>query len=323
MLKGMIGVILLNLGGPDAPAAVKPFLYNLFSDRDIIKLGPKSLQKPLAALIAHVRAPKTSAMYRKIGGGSPILPITRQQALALDAQLRTEAPAAAFEIGIGMRYWHPFIADTVSAMYDRGMRNFVALNLYPQYSAATSGSSLKALADALSGRTDCSVAEVRSWHLHPKYLDALAATVQSAMNDFTNKPLVLFSAHSLPQSFIDNGDPYLAQTQETVRALTERLSIDSRLSFQSRSGPVKWLEPSTEDMLKRLADEGMRNVVIVPISFVSDHIETLYEIDIEYQQLARRLGITMKRASSLNTSAPFIAALADMVLTTAKERNWL
>ncbi len=323
MLKGMIGVILLNLGGPDAPAAVKPFLYNLFSDRDIIKLGPRLLQKPLAGLIAHVRAPKTTAMYQKIGGGSPILPITKAQAEALAGQLRTDAPGTAFAIDVGMRYWHPFIADTVGCMYDLGVRRFIGLNLYPQYSVATSGSSLKALKQALSSRRDCFVAEAGSWHLHPKYLDALAFSIQTSVSSFADRPVVLFSAHSLPQSFIDAGDPYLAQTQETVRALTSRLSLDSRLSFQSRSGPVKWLEPSTEQMLQTLAREGVRNLLVVPISFVSDHIETLYEIDIEYQEIAHRSGMTMKRMPSLNTAPLFIEALADIVLTTAKERNWL
>ncbi len=323
MLKGMIGVILLNLGGPDAPAAVKPFLYNLFSDRDIIKLGPGPLQKPIAALIAHMRAPKTTAMYRKIGGGSPILPITKAQAEALAGQLKRDTPGTTFAIDVGMRYWHPFIADTVGCMYGRGVRRFIGLSLYPQYSVATSGSSLKALKQALSSLGDCFVAETESWHLHPKYLDALAFSIQTSMSGFAEQPVVLFSAHSLPQSFIDAGDPYLAQTQETVQALASRLSLDSRLSFQSRSGPVKWLEPSTGQILQTLAREGVRNILVVPISFVSDHIETLYEIDIEYQEIARRSGMIMKRMPSLNTAPLFIEALADIVLTTAKERNWL
>ncbi|HSW64838.1 MAG TPA: ferrochelatase [Dissulfurispiraceae bacterium] len=319
----MIGVILLNLGGPDAPAAVKPFLYNLFSDRDIIKLGPRPLQKPIAALIAHFRASKTTAMYQKIGGGSPILPITAAQENALAGMLKEIMPNTPFVTSIGMRYWHPFIADAVDKLYSRGVRKFIALNLYPQYSIATSGSSMKAFAAALSRHQGCSIAEVRPWHLHPKYLDALAAGIQSSMSEFVERPVVLFSAHSLPQSFIDSGDPYLTQTQETVQAIAERLALDSRLSFQSRSGPVKWLEPSTESMLKSIADEGIWNVLIVPISFVSDHIETLYEIDIEYQELAHRLGITMKRTPSLNTAPQFIEALAEIVLTTAKENNWL
>ncbi|HMK43083.1 MAG TPA: ferrochelatase, partial [Dissulfurispiraceae bacterium] len=307
----MIGVILLNLGGPDSAAAVKPFLYNLFSDRDIIRLGPKPLQKPIAAFIAHFRAPKTAAMYRRIGGGSPILPITRQQAQSLAVQLGKEAPGTAFSIAVGMRYWHPFIAEALRELYDRGARKIIALNLYPHYSIATSGSSLKALAQAHTCYPDCAVAEVRSWHLHPKYLDALSKCIQEATRSFSEQPVVVFSAHSLPQSFIDNGDPYLAQIKETVKALSERMSLNSRLSFQSRSGPVKWLEPSTEGMLRSLAAEGMRNILVVPISFVSDHIETLYEIDIEYQELAHGLGMTMKRIPSLNTNPVFIGALAD------------
>lgn len=323
MLKDMIGVILLNLGGPDSPEAVKPFLLNLFSDREIIKLGPKPLQKYIAALIVRRRAPKTISAYAKIGGASPILPISRAQAKALEEQLNSGKRAPHFLVGVGMRYWHPYIQDTMADLYEQGARRFIALSLYPQYSVATSGSSLRIFLGALERYPECSSITVGSWHRHPLYIDAMAARIREALEQFAAQPTVLFSAHSLPQSFIKRGDPYLKQTQETIAAILNKVPVSWHLSFQSRSGPVKWLEPSTESMLKQLARNGVRDILIVPISFVSDHIETLFEIDIEYQELAHSLGITMKRMPSLNTAPAFIAALADIVQGAAKERQWL
>lgn len=323
MLKDMIGIILLNLGGPDSPEAVKPFLSNLFSDREIIKLGPKPLQKYIAALIVRRRAPKTIAAYAKIGGGSPILPLSQAQANALADQLNSGQPKPEFDVAVGMRYWNPYIQDAVDELYRRGARRFIALSLYPQYSIATSGSSLRMFITALDRHPECSYVTVGSWHRHPLYIKALAEQLRPVLASFSAPPAVLFSAHSLPQSFIKRGDPYLKQIEETIAAVTALIPINWKLSFQSRSGPVKWLEPSTETMLKQLAHEGVRNLAIVPISFVSDHIETLYEIDIEYQELAHTLGICMKRMPSLNTAPAFIAALADIVLDAAKERKWL
>lgn len=323
MLKDMIGVILLNLGGPDSPEAVKPFLSNLFSDREIIKLGPKPLQKPIAALIVRMRAPKTIAAYAQIGGGSPILPLSQEQAHALSASLNAASSAPGFDVAVGMRYWHPYIQDAVDDLYQRGARRFIALSLYPQYSIATSGSSVRQFLMAMDRCSACSYITIGSWHRHPLYIKALAANIRAALQEFHEPPVVLFSAHSLPQSFIKRGDPYLKQIEETIAALVAELPMTWRLSFQSRSGPVKWLEPSTQDMLKQCARDGIRDLLIVPISFVSDHIETLYEIDIEYQEIARKLGIRMLRMPSLNSSPAFITALADIVLSAAKERKWL
>lgn len=323
MLKDMIGVILLNLGGPDSPEAVKPFLSNLFSDREIIKLGPKPLQKYIAALIVRMRAPKTIAAYAQIGGGSPILPLSQAQADALGAALNSASNAPGFSVAVGMRYWHPYIQDAVDALHQKGARRFIALSLYPQYSIATSGSSVRQFLVAMDRCSECSYLTIGSWHRHPLYIKALAENMRTALQEFHEPPMVLFSAHSLPQSFIKRGDPYLKQIEETIAALAAELPMTWRLSFQSRSGPVKWLEPSTQAMLKQCADDGIRDLLIVPISFVSDHIETLYEIDIEYQEIAQKLGIRMRRMPSLNTSPAFIAALADIVLSAAKERTWL
>jgi ferrochelatase len=372
--KETIGVILLNLGGPDSIQAVRPFLYNLFSDRKLIKLGPSFLQKTLAWLLASLRAKKTESMYSLIGGRSPILDITSAQAKALQEALcpMPHAPCPmphAFKVYIGMRYWHPLIEDVIPVMYRDGIRKSVALSLYPQYSVTTAGSSLTKLKDVVKGyplETFC----LASWFEHPLYIEALADIIKKGLesfsqesgvrsqkpdvrcqksNDTDNPPApplekggtgefekkgnsntpdsepeihVLFSAHSLPHKIVEKGDPYVRQINGTIREITKIIPIKWHLSFQSKSGPVKWLEPSTDEKLKELAAEGIKNILVVPISFVSDHIETLYEIDILYKNLAEKLGITLKRVDSLNTNPIFIEALKDLVIKSAKEKGW-
>jgi ferrochelatase len=346
--KETIGVILLNLGGPDSIQAVRPFLYNLFSDRKLIKLGPSFLQKTLAWLISSLRAKKTESMYSLIGGRSPILDITSAQAKALQEAL-CPMPHA-FKVYVGMRYWHPLIEDVIPVMYRDGIRKSVALSLYPQYSVTTAGSSLTKLKDVVESypiETFC----IASWFDHPLYIEALADIIKKGLESFSQKspplssPLakvgqgrginsefrtpdsepdihVLFSAHSLPHKIVEKGDPYERQINGTIRELTKIIPIKWHLSFQSKSGPVKWLEPSTDEKLKELAAEGIKNILVVPISFVSDHIETLYEIDILYKNLAEKLGITLKRVDSLNTNPIFIEALKDLVIKSAKEKGW-
>ena len=336
-----VGVILLNLGGPDSLRAIRPFLYNLFSDRRIIPLGFPFMQKPLAKLISTIRSRKTAKMYRLIGGRSPITEITIAQAKALEKALNTHsAPlaeggnkrgAVSFRIYIGMRYWHPFIEDVVQEIYGSGIKKLVALSLYPQYSAATSGSSFSRLKEVTSryGMETCSIT---SWHDHPLYIDALVDIIKKGIGSFSspqpdsvpqssltlhpssfNNIHVLFSAHGLPESIIEQGDPYVDQIFETIKEITKHIPLKWHLSYQSRSGPVKWIGPSTDEKLKELAAGGVKDILVVPISFVSDHIETLYEIDILYKNLAERLGMRLKRTESLNTHPKFIEALKDLV----------
>jgi protoporphyrin/coproporphyrin ferrochelatase len=313
----MTGVILLNMGGPDSPDSIRPFLYNLFSDRDIIKLGPAFLQKPVAAIISIVRAGHSKQIYSMIGGKSPMPAITKAQAYALQNELRAMNEGAVggpFRVSVGMNYWKPFIKDAVNNMAAYSVDELVALSLYPQYSRATTGSAMKCFrnaADKLHIKYRC----VESWYDHPLYIDALTEKIMQGMAEFSQRPVVLFSAHSLPQKLIDEGDPYLDQTKSTISMLEERIKMTCRLSFQSRSGPVKWLGPSTEETLADLADAGVKNLLVVPISFVSDHVETLYEIDILYKDFAESLGINLKRTESLNTSPKFIRCLADLVIT--------
>jgi ferrochelatase len=333
--RATTGILVLNLGGPDSLRAVRPFLFNLFSDREIIRLGPALLQKPLAYLISLLRSGKTREAYELIGGKSPILDITSGQADALEKALNNAGLGVrqpAFKVFVGMRYWRPFIGDTVQKMHEEGIRRVVALSLYPHYSIATTGSALSALQKVLSGYP-MEVFRVRSWFDHPLYIDALVESIRRGMGIFRENPgpgtenseqdvHVLFSAHSLPEKFIEEGDPYVDHIMGTIREITKKIDIPWSLSYQSKSGPVKWLEPSTEEALRKFADQGIKNLLVVPISFVSDHIETLYEIDILYKSMAGKSGIRLVRAGSLNMSPVFIAALRDIVLTAVKEAGW-
>jgi ferrochelatase len=312
------GVILLNLGGPDSLAAVRPFLYNLFSDRDIIRLGPAPLQKPIAWLISTTRAPKSRGYYMQIGGRSPILDITRDQARALERAL---APSGPSRVYVGMRYWHPFVEETVRQMASDGVRRLISLSLYPHYSKTTTGSSEAALKDALKG-TGIECGFVSSWYDHPGYVGSLVEVINNALAAVPGAHL-LFSAHSLPVKFIEEGDPYVREITGTIEAVMKKVSAPWSLGYQSRSGPVKWLEPPTEEVIKRLASEGVKDVLVVPISFVSDHIETLYEVDILYRGIAEPLGIKLRRVEALNTRPTFIGALRDLVTRKAEALGWL
>jgi len=307
-------VLLLQMGGPDSLDAVEPFLRNLFSDRDIIRIGPAFLQPLIARIIARRRAPKVEGYYRKIGGKSPLRELTEAQAAALEERL-----GAGFRCFVAMRYWHPTTVEALAAIKKEGISRIVALSLYPHYSRATTGSSVNELKRVLAeAGTQFEVSYVDRFYDHPLYIRALAERIGEGIATFAERDTVelVFSAHSLPRSFIDQGDPYLSHIEETVRLVMERLGeVDYHLAFQSRAGPVKWLEPSTEEMIRHLAAHGCRNMLMVLLSFVSDHIETLYEIDVQYGEEARALGIgTFRRSPSLNDAPLFIDCLADLVL---------
>ena len=306
-------VLLLQMGGPDSLDAVEPFLYNLFSDRDIIRIGPAFLQPFIAKFIARRRTPKVAKHYEDIGGKSPLRELTEAQARALEERLGPE-----YRCFVAMRYWKPTTLEALAAIKREGIGRIVALSLYPHYSRATTGSSLNEL-DRVLGQSGVKfqVRRVDRFFDHPLYIEALAEKIREGLEAF--HPLaeveILFSAHSLPQSFIDEGDPYLGHIEETVRLVMEKFgNITHHLSFQSRAGPVKWLEPATDEMLKHLATHGVKNLLIVPLSFVSDHIETLHEIDLELANDAFKLGYAkFWRSPSLNSSPTFIGCLADLV----------
>ena len=313
MVKLKIGIVLLNMGGPEKPEHIRPFLYNIFSDREIIRLGPPFLQKPIAWYIARKRAPKSAANYARIGGGSPITRITRDQQEALQEALADDGD---FTVVTAMRYWHPNTAEALKTLRNTGITKLVALSLYPHYSCATTGSSLNELRRYLLDRplTE-SVIEIDSWPDHPGYIACLAEKITRGLEQFGTDPVqVVYSAHSLPVKFIEEGDPYVDHLQKTVAAVERITGREGKLCYQSRSGPVEWLTPSTPDTIVELGKAGCTNILMVPLSFVSDHVETLVEINMQYRELAAEHGIRLEMTEALNDDPDFIAALKDIVL---------
>ncbi len=319
-------IVLFNLGGPDNLASVEPFLVNLFSDREIIELPfGATLQPVLARLIARMRGPSVRRNYARIGGGSPQLRITRAQATALEERLNVGSNGTLpYRVFIAMRYSRPSAEDALQAIAAAGIRRIVTLTLFPHFSKATTGSSRRELDRVLAipgwRQFEFDVTHIDSYPEDSGYLDAMAQTVTDAWNQIPSerqrRAVVLFSAHGLPRKFVDDGDPYVTHIQMTRWGILQRLGIDNRqvLAYQSRTGPVKWLGPGTEETLVDLGREGVTDVLVVPLSFVSDHIETLYEVDLLFADAARRAGITgYYRPKALNTNALFIRALARLV----------
>jgi ferrochelatase len=310
-----VGVVLFQLGGPDTLEAIEPFLFNLFCDPDIIDFPFARIgRKPLAKLISSTRARKVQHHYATIGGGSPIRRFTEQQARALQLKL-TEGGVDA-RCFVAMRYWHPFTAEAIAQLRAAQCDEVVLLPLYPQYSSTTTGSSLNEWQRLF--RDDVPVHCIETFYRHELYLEALVEKIDEALARFP-KPEgaeIVFSAHSVPAAVIAKGDPYQRQIEETVELVTRRggWSNPYRLCYQSKVGASKWLQPSLHRTLGDLAAERIREVCVVPISFVSDHVETLGEIDREAREEARALGIEQfEMTSGLNDSPTFIAALAELV----------
>jgi len=310
-----IGVVLFQLGGPDSLEAIEPFLFNLFCDPDIIDFPFARIgRRPLAKLISTTRARKVQHHYATIGGGSPIRRFTEQQARALQLKLQRDGLDA--HCFVAMRYWHPFTAEAVEQLRAARCDEVVLLPLYPQYSCTTTGSSINEWRRLFSA--DNPVCCVNSFYRHEFYLQALVEKVDEALARFDcpERPEIVFSAHSVPVAVIDKGDPYQRQIEETVDLLMQRGGWPNqhRLCYQSKVGASKWLQPSLHTTLRELAVEKDREVCIVPISFVTDHVETLGEIDHEARAEATKLGIKrFEMMSGLNDSPSFIAALAQLV----------
>lgn len=310
-----IGVVLFQLGGPDTLEAIEPFLFNLFCDPDIINFPFARIgRKPLAKLISTTRAKKVQHHYSVIGGGSPIRRFTEQQACALQRKLgQSGIDARCF---VAMRYWHPFTAEAISQLKAAQCDEVVLLPMYPHYSSTTTGSSLNEWNRNFSD--ELPVKLVEPFYRHPLYLDALVERIDEALCRFPDPetPELVFSAHSVPLSVIENGDPYQRHVQETVALLMQQghWLNRHRLCYQSKVGASKWLQPSLHRTLKDLASEKVREVCVVPISFVSDHVETLGEIDHEAREEALGLGIQrFEMTSGLNDSPTFISALTELV----------
>ncbi|MEO0539578.1 MAG: ferrochelatase [Cyanobacteria bacterium P01_A01_bin.105] len=317
---GRTGVLLLNLGGPEKLEDVRPFLFNLFSDPEIIRLPVPWLQKPLAWLISNSRAEKSQENYKEIGGGSPLRRITEEQGEALKTQLQGMGQDA--KIYIGMRYWHPFTEEAVAQIKRDGVENLVILPLYPQFSISTSGSSFRLLEqlwleDPSLNQINYTV--IPSWYARPGYVSAVADLIAQELDKLPNPDgaHIFFSAHGVPVSYVEEaGDPYQREMEHCVDLIVKQLNRANphTLAYQSRVGPIEWLQPYTEDAIEALAEQGVNDLVVVPISFVSEHIETLQEIDIEYRELAEEVGIHgFHRVPALNTHPGFIQDLAQMV----------
>lgn len=312
-----IGVVLFQLGGPDTLEAIEPFLFNLFCDPDIIDFPFARIgRKPLAKLISSTRARKVQHHYATIGGGSPIRRFTEQQARRLQLKLKDSGLDA--RCFVAMRYWHPFTAEAIEQLRAARCDEVVLLPLYPHYSSTTTGSSLNEWRRQF--HEDIPVHCVEPFYHHDLYLQALVEKVDEALIKFADpaRPEIVFSAHSVPVAVIEKGDPYQRQIEETVALLMQRGGWPNhhRLCYQSKVGASKWLQPSLHTALRDLAAEKNREVCIVPISFVSDHVETLGEIDHEARAEAAKLGIKrFEMTSGLNDSPTFIAALADLVVS--------
>jgi len=318
-----VGVVLFQLGGPDSLAAVEPFLYNLFCDPDIIDFPFSRLgRRALARLISKTRAKKAAQHYAAIGG-SPIRRFTEQQARALEARLGRDGVDA--RCVVAMRYWHPFTAEAIAQLLytrqDAELDQVVLLPLYPQYSSTTTGSSLNEWRRQWKGAVPTSCVE--AFYRNPQYIAAVVDRIDEALARFPHPPSVplVFSAHGVPVSVIEKGDPYQRHIEETVGLVMEQggWSNDHRLCYQSKVGASRWLEPSLHQTLRQVASEKRREVCIIPISFVSDHVETLGEIDHHARQEARLLGIErFEMTRGLNDSPKFIQALAALVLAAIK-----
>ncbi|WP_072620394.1 ferrochelatase [Spirulina major] len=317
-----IGVLLLNLGGPDTLEDVRPFLFNLFADPEIIRLPVPWLQKPLAWFISSRRVSVSQDNYRQIGGGSPLRQITEAQGEALAQQLKDQGTDT--KVYIGMRYWHPFTEEAIARIKADNITKLVILPLYPQFSISTTGSSFRLLEQLWQDDPELrqlNYTVVPSWYKHPHYLNAMAQLIAQELDQFENPDPVhiFFSAHGVPLSYVEEaGDPYQKEIEDCTRQIMATLSRPNpyTLAYQSRVGPVEWLKPYTEDALVELGQSGIKQIVVVPISFVSEHIETLQEIDIEYREIAEEAGIhEFRRVPALNTHPEFINALTDLVYT--------
>jgi ferrochelatase len=308
-----IAVVLANLGGPDGPDSVKPFLFNLFNDQAIIGL-PGIVRTPLAKLISSRREKPAQENYALMGGGSPLLPETRKQAEALEAQLNTRLPQDETRVFIAMRYWHPFTEETARAVEAFKPDEVVFLPLYPQYSTTTTASSLKLWRKVYKGsgteRVVCCYPQAEG------FVAAQAKVIGEALAKAEGHPVrVLFSAHGIPSKLVKQGDPYQAQVEATVAAVVQKMGLtDWAICYQSKVGPMEWLGPATPDAIKQAAADGV-GAVVVPIAFVSEHIETLVELDIEYGELAHEVGCApYLRAPAVGIEPDFIRALVQKTI---------
>lgn len=307
-----LAVVVFNLGGPDSLQAVKPFLFNLFNDPAIISV-PTPFRWMLATLISTTRAAKARGIYSQIGGRSPLLPETEAQAAALEALLPEGS-----KVFIAMRYWHPMTAETVAAVKAFNPDEIVLLPLYPQFSTTTTGSSLLAWhKEAKRQKLTAPTRQVATWPTLPGWVGSVAEAVSKELDTLKGQPVrVLFSAHGLPKKIVDAGDPYQIQVETSVAAIVAWLAmpaLDTVVCYQSKVGPLEWIGPSTDSEIERAGRDGVA-IIVVPVAFVSEHSETLVELDIEYRHLAAHHGVpAYHRVATAGVAPAFISGLADLV----------
>ena len=316
-------VILFNLGGPDSLEAIRPFLFNLFSDHDIFKMPVG--QKFFAKIMSGFRAPAVREKYKRIGGKSPINDWTQLQQSMLQQEL--QEVFAGIEVYTAMRYWHPTIKDIAEKVSEKGFDKVVLLPLYPHYSKTTTGSSFNEWKRVYKGDAG-KLTYVYDYFDNRRYIDALNERIDETILRFPenvcNDIQLLFSAHGLPESIAEQGDPYPKQIEKTIACVMKarNFSHEYHLCFQSKVGPAKWLKPSTDEMIRDLAEKRKKQLLVIPISFVSDHIETLFELDIEYRMVADEAGIenyiVMK---GLNDSKTFVGALKELSVKALKNQS--
>jgi protoporphyrin/coproporphyrin ferrochelatase len=327
--KKRVGIVLFQLGGPDSLTAVEPFLLNLFLDPDIIPLGPLGLlRRPLAKLISSRRCKPVAERYAEIGRRSPIGTLTERQRVRL---VKAVSPYVDPVAVTAMRYWHPTTSEAVDLLRKAGsLDEIVLLPLYPHYSYATTLSSLKEWRRVVErDKWDPSASRpvertIEHFHDHPLYIQALVQRIGSVLRQFPDSSRIhlVFSAHGLPMSLVEKGDPYPKQIEETVRLVCESGAKQyagwpkiHQLCYQSRVGPTSWLEPSLKETIEQLGHKGVKEMLVVPISFVTEHIETLHEINIEAREEAKKFGVeTFRMMPAVGDSPLFIAALKDLVL---------
>jgi len=318
-------VIVYNLGGPDKPDDIRPFLFNLFNDPMIIGL-PGPLRWMLAKLISGRREKTAREIYAKLGGGSPLLANTRAQAKALETALNADG-GDTYNCFVAMRYWHPFVDEVMDAVLASRPDRIVLMPLYPQFSTTTVGSMMRVWDQAARKRNlAIPVNAVCCYPTDPGFIAAVADNISRTIADLPEGQSyrILFSAHGLPKKIVAKGDPYQWQVERTANAIMFALSgrpggdADWLCCYQSRVGPLEWIGPATEDEIKRAGDEGI-GIVLVPIAFVSEHSETLVELDIEYRELAGHAGVAAyARVPTVGTAQPFIEGLARLIRSSAQ-----
>jgi len=328
MIRGKTGIALLNMGSPASPGDVRRFLKQLFLDIEMFDFPGERLVRPFfAALISSLRAGRVRRRYRVLGGTSPLLQLTQEQAAGLEGALLERGYSVPVEVC--MRYSHPFSSEAVRRLRARGAGEIIGLSLYPQFSYSTSGSSLLALRQEVEGfRPGLSLQEITYWYDDPDYHAALGRRILACRERLAREEGVglLLVAHSVPERFVLRGDPYVEQVEKTVAGILDVLERESSahlpwlLAYQSQVGPIRWVGPTVEQALEAMLADGLRSVIVAPVSFVSDHLETLYDIDLIYRRQAIEMGFErFERTESLNASDDFAGLLAGLVINRFEE----